>query len=185
MSERRERKGRSKEQSLWLALVWVVTLAAMVGLGILLGKYVLSYCASSLQAPRTIQSGTTGSNQSGSSNLTDSLMSKPPISPTPTEGQGTSMPSVPPASTQDTAATAPESGVVAADSTLYRVQVGEFYDRSEAETLGRELEEAGYPIFITSSIPYRIQVGAFREKPNADKLASELEAKGYSVVIQR
>lgn len=167
-----ERKGRSKEQSLWLVLVWVVTLAAMVGLGVLLGKYVLSYCASSLQAPRPSQAGT-------------NAVSVSPISPKPPEEQGAIQSGEPAFTTPDRTDTQVESGGIAEESTLYRVQVGEFYDRSEAEKLGRKLEEAGYPVFITPVTPHRIQVGAFQNKTNADALARELEAKGYSVVIQR
>lgn len=52
-------KTRSREQSIWLIMVWIVTLAAMVGLGVLIGKYVLSYYASSLQTPRSSQALTT------------------------------------------------------------------------------------------------------------------------------
>ena len=76
-----ERKARSKEQSLWLVLVWVVTLAAMVGLGILLGKYVLSYCASSLQTPRSSQTPSIGSTKLAGSDLQSSATSVSPISP--------------------------------------------------------------------------------------------------------
>ena len=167
-----ERKTRSKEQSIWLVLVWVVTLAAMVGLGVLLGKYVLSYCASSLQAPRSSQAGT-------------NAVSVSPISPQSPEEQGSVQSGEPAFATPDKTDTTHESGGIAEESILYRVQVGEFYDRSEAEKLGRKLEEAGYPVFITPVTPYRIQVGAFQNRANADALARELETKGYSVVIQR
>jgi|CZCA01.1.fsa_nt_gi cell division septation protein DedD len=175
-----ERKGRSKEQSLWLVLVWVVTLAAMVGLGVLLGKYVLSYCASSLQAPRSSQAPTTGSG------LLDSSDSQPsPISPKSTEEPDPRPSGQPAAVTLDTTDITPGTREVAEESVLYRVQVGEFYERSKAEELGRKLEEAGYPVYVTSVTPYRIQVGAFQNKANAEALASELEAEGYSVIIQR
>ena len=180
-----ERKGRSREQSLWLVLVWVVTLAAMVGLGVLLGKYVLSYCASSLQAPRSDQIGTTGSNQLGSSDLQSGAVSKPSIPSKLPEEQDTTLSEVPAAATPDSTDVIPGPGETVEELVLYRVQVGQFYDRSEAKEVGRELEEAGYPVYVTTEEPYRVQVGAFQNRVNADALASELEAQGYSVVIQR
>lgn len=180
-----ERKGRTKEQSLWLVLVWVVTLAAMVGLGVLLGKYVLSYCASSLQAPRSSQTQTTGSSSQAKTNSQSSAISVPPSSPE-VPGEESRIPSKEPAAaTPDkTEITSGSDGVVD-ESVLYKVQVGEFYDRSEAEELRHELEDAGYPVFVTTVTPHRIQVGAFKNKANADALASELEAQGYSVIIMR
>ncbi|HXL04460.1 MAG: SPOR domain-containing protein [Firmicutes bacterium] len=180
-----ERKGRSKEQSLWLVLVWVVTLAAMVGLGVLLGKYVLSYCASSLQAPRSSLPATTGTGSLGSSDSGSGAGAVSPISPKSQEDQGAIPSGKPTYDAPDRADNTLASGGIAEESVLYRVQVGEFYDRSEAEKLGRKLEEAGYPVFITQVIPYRIQVGAFQNKANADALATEIEAKGYSVIVQR
>jgi hypothetical protein len=179
-----ERKGRSKERSLWLALVWVVTLAAMVGLGVLLGKYVLSYCASSLQAPRTSQIGTTESDRLDSNDLQGSAISIPPVSSQSSDEQDSALYEVP-AATPDRTDIAPESSEITEVSVLYRVQVGQFYDRSEAKELGYKLEEAGYPVYVTTVAPYRVQVGAFQNRANADTLASELEAQGYSVVIQR
>lgn len=180
-----ERKGRSKEQSLWLVLVWVVTLAAMVGLGVLLGKYVLSYCASSLQTPRSSQTPTTKSTLAGSNDSQSGGMSASPISPGSQHVPTATQPEEPDVTAHGTTETASGTGGLTSESVLYKVQVGEFYDRSEAEKVGRVLEGAGYPVFITPGTPHRIQVGAFQNKANADSLREELEAKGYSVVIQR
>lgn len=180
-----ERKTRSKEQSMWLVLVWVVTLAAMVGLGVLLGKYVLSYCASSLQTPRSSQTPTTESTLVGGNNSQSGVMSASPISPESQEVPSATRAEEPGVATHGTTEIATGTGGITGESVFYRVQVGEFYDRSEAEGVGRVLEAAGYPVFITPGTPHRIQVGAFQNKVNADSLGEELEAQGYSVVIQR
>jgi cell division septation protein DedD len=180
-----ERKARSKEQSLWLVLVWVVTLAAMVGLGILLGKYVLSYCASSLQTPRSSQTPSIGSTKLAGSDLQSSATSVSPISPQSQEAPSATTEENRDVTVYGRTEITSETSETSGESVFYRVQVGEFYDRSEAERVGRVLEEAGYPIFITPGIPHRIQVGAFQSKVNADSLAQELESQGYSVVIQR
>lgn len=180
-----ERKGRSKEQSLWLVLVWVVTLAAMVGLGVLLGKYVLSYYASSLQAPRSSQTATTGSDRLNSSDVQGSTIPMPQIPSESPEQQDTTSSEVPAAATPDRTDTTSEFSELVGETVLYRVQVGQFYDRTEAKQVGYELEEAGYPVYVTTVAPYRVQVGAFQNRANADALASELEAQGYTVVIQR
>jgi len=95
-----------------------VTLAAMVGLGVLLGKYVLSYCASSLQAPRSSQAPTTGSG------LLDSSDSQPsPISPKSTEERDPRPSGQPAAVTLDTTDITPGTREVAEESVLYRVQL--------------------------------------------------------------
>jgi cell division septation protein DedD len=164
-----ERKTRSKEQSIWLVLVWVVTLAAMVGLGVLLGKYVLSYCASSLQASRSGQAPTTAS----------------PISSESEKAPGATEREEPDVTPRKTAEIVSGTGEITGEAVFYKVQVGEFHDRSEEEKVARVLEGAGYPVFITPGTPHRIQVGAFQNKANADSLAEELEAQGYYVVIQR
>ncbi|NLB73486.1 MAG: SPOR domain-containing protein [Firmicutes bacterium] len=180
-----ERKTRTKEQSIWLVLVWVVTLAAMVGLGVLLGKYVLSYCASSLQTPRPGQTLTTESTPADSNSSQSGAMPASPISPELQKAPSTTQLKEPDAAIRGTTETASGTGEVTGESVFYKVQVGEFYERGEADRVGRVLEEAGYPIFITPGIPHRIQVGAFQNKANADSLAKELEAQGYSVIIQR
>jgi cell division septation protein DedD len=112
-------------------------------------------------------------------------MSASPISTGSQEVPIATQPEEPDATNHGTTETASGTGGLTSESVFYKVQVGEFYDRSEAERVGRVLEGAGYPVFITPGTPHRIQVGAFQNKANADSLREELEAKGYSVVIQR
>jgi len=69
-------------------------------------------------------------------------------------------------------------------STLYRVQVGAFSLKSNAEKLMSELKSKGYSAFISSTDLHRVQMGAFSVKNNAERLAGELRAKGYSAIIK-
>ena len=67
---------------------------------------------------------------------------------------------------------------------IYRVQVGAFKDKSNAEKLKNELSTKGYTSFITNvNGLYKVQVGAFRNKSNAQKLVNELKSKGYNSFI--
>ncbi|NLZ46846.1 MAG: N-acetylmuramoyl-L-alanine amidase [Clostridiales bacterium] len=67
---------------------------------------------------------------------------------------------------------------------LYKVQVGAFKERANAERLANELKSKGYSTYITYTEKlYKVQVGAFREKANAERLANELKSKGYSTYI--
>ena len=68
--------------------------------------------------------------------------------------------------------------------TLYRVQVGAFKNKSNANALKAKLEKDGYSTFIAYVDGlYKVQVGAFKIRSNADKLAAELKKKGYDVFI--
>lgn len=67
---------------------------------------------------------------------------------------------------------------------LYRVQVGAFSIRKNAERLLNELNEKGYVGFITVvNGLYKVQLGAFAIKTNATKLRDELRKKGYDSFI--
>ncbi len=69
-------------------------------------------------------------------------------------------------------------------SILYRVQVGAFSVRDNAQSLAERLQkEEELPAVIAGSGPYRVQVGAFGERTNADNLAVKLKDKGYPVLV--
>lgn len=73
---------------------------------------------------------------------------------------------------------------VGGGSTLYKVQVGAFSVRSNAENLVNQLKADGYsPIIITSGGLYKVQVGAFSIRSNADALVQELKTKGYNAIV--
>lgn len=80
-------------------------------------------------------------------------------------------------------ATTNQSGTVSTDK-IYRVQVGAFKSKSNAEKLKNELSTKGYSSFITIvSGLYKVQIGAFRNKSNAQNLVNELKQKGYNSFI--
>ena len=69
--------------------------------------------------------------------------------------------------------------------TYYRVQTGAFRMREYAEDMLEELEEDGFPAFITvgSDGLYRVQVGAFRQMDNAVRMERRLRNAGYNTFI--
>lgn len=67
---------------------------------------------------------------------------------------------------------------------IYRVQVGAFRLKGNAEKLAKELKDKGYSNIIKQvGNLYKVQCGAFGVKENADKLLAELQGKGYSAII--
>jgi len=66
---------------------------------------------------------------------------------------------------------------------LYRVQVGAFSQRKNAERFADELRKKGWEVFIVSESPYRVQVGAFAQKENADGVVSKLKSQGYEAFV--
>ncbi|HLE78060.1 MAG TPA: SPOR domain-containing protein [bacterium] len=66
----------------------------------------------------------------------------------------------------------------------YRVQVGAFLRRENAEARVAQLVKDGFDAYINqSSGLFKVQVGAFKERENAEKLADQLRALGYEVLI--
>ena len=66
----------------------------------------------------------------------------------------------------------------------YRVQVGAYLYRINAERQEKRLKEAGYDCFITHTDEYyRVQAGAYREFANAKKKEQTLLSKGFDVYI--
>ena len=67
---------------------------------------------------------------------------------------------------------------------LYRVQVGAFRSRDNAERLLEELKSQDFPGFLTYRDGlYRVQVGAFRELDNAVRMEQRLRQKGYPTYL--
>jgi N-acetylmuramoyl-L-alanine amidase len=70
-------------------------------------------------------------------------------------------------------------------TTLYRVQVGAFRIKNNADNIANELRQKGYEtyIYIEDGL-YKVQVGAFRIRANAEKLVEELKSQGYEAIIK-
>ena len=67
---------------------------------------------------------------------------------------------------------------------FYRVQVGSYRERPNADKLLYELEDQCFPAFILYQDGlYKVQVGAFRNMENAVKMERVLRNAGYSTWI--
>ena len=70
---------------------------------------------------------------------------------------------------------------------LYRVQLGAFRAKTNAEKLKAELETKGFNPMVTTvdlaGILYRVQVGAYSQKSNAEAMKKRLKDAGYDSVI--
>lgn len=67
---------------------------------------------------------------------------------------------------------------------LYRVQIGSFRNRENADRLLYELENKGYPAFILFEDGlFKVQVGAFRNLGNAIRMEQRLRQDGYATWI--
>jgi N-acetylmuramoyl-L-alanine amidase len=69
---------------------------------------------------------------------------------------------------------------------LYKVQVGAFKQRANANALSEQLKRVGFSNFITSENGlYKVQAGAFKDKDNADELLHKLRNVGYQAYVYR
>lgn len=67
---------------------------------------------------------------------------------------------------------------------FYRVQVGAFKNRENADRLLYELEGKGYPVFLLfENGVFKVQVGAFRNLGNAIRMEQRLRQDGYTTWI--
>lgn len=68
-----------------------------------------------------------------------------------------------------------------ANKTLYRVQVGAFKSKSNADTYAKKADKAGFKgaFVVHSNSLYRVQVGAFSSKVNAQAYAEKAEKAGF------
>ena len=67
---------------------------------------------------------------------------------------------------------------------IYRVQVGAYRVRDNADKVADNLQSDGYSTYIvTVDGLYKVQVGAFASRDNAVRLRDELRGKGYSAFV--
>lgn len=68
--------------------------------------------------------------------------------------------------------------------TLYRVQVGAFSKKANADAMMTKIKNAGFDTYMVHIDGlYKVQVGAFSKKANADAMAEKLKAKGFNSYI--
>lgn len=71
-----------------------------------------------------------------------------------------------------------------AEGTLYRVQVGAYKNKSNADAQLVHVKAAGFDTYMVQfGGLYKIQVGAYREKTNADNMMAKLKAAGFDAFI--
>lgn len=66
--------------------------------------------------------------------------------------------------------------------TLYRVQVGAFSQKGNADRFTAQVKAAGFPDAFVAKVGdnlYRVQIGAFSVRANAEKCRNDAEAKGF------
>lgn len=67
---------------------------------------------------------------------------------------------------------------------LFRVQVGAFTLKKNAEYKLQALKSAGYDAFVTQVNGWwKVQVGAYKKRENAEKQVAKLEKDGFSAII--
>ncbi len=71
---------------------------------------------------------------------------------------------------------------------LYKVRVGSFESRSNADNLAVEPNGRGYPTFTKSEqvngrTVYHVQVGAYEDEKQARERQRELQANGYDSTL--
>ena len=72
------------------------------------------------------------------------------------------------------------SGGSTTTGTIYRVQVGAYKSKGNADVMLASLKNKGFSGFIvTAGNIYRVQVGAYQSKANADNMLKSLKAKGF------
>jgi len=70
------------------------------------------------------------------------------------------------------------------DTILYKVQIGAFKNKANADSLAAEAKAKGFEtIVIQSESLYKVQIGAFSKRTNADSLASEAKSHGFETII--
>ena len=70
--------------------------------------------------------------------------------------------------------------------TSFKVRVGAFDSKSEAERKSKELEGMGYDVSVIDEPEGSyIQLGAFKDQERALALAEEVNQKGFSVIIRQ
>ncbi len=106
------------------------------------------------------------------------MQQQPPMQPQPPTQQRPPMPQQPPMQQR------PPMQQPSPMPTLYRVQVGLFRQRENAERLNYQLTQQGYPSYILNDREfYKVQVGAFENFGNAVLMEQRLRRDGYQTLI--
>ena len=164
-------KGKSERSEVISFTVNMLALAVvMVVLGFYIGSYVLG-----IWSDTDVPTGT------GEEPQTTATSGDPLPAPTPQEPVNQTEGA---AASEDASPEPSSAGLTPVSSGLYRVQVGSYDERNEAEVTAGNLRREGYEdAWVTSTRPFRVQVGAFSDPDNASRIVKDLETAGYTVFI--
>lgn len=83
-------------------------------------------------------------------------------------------------------ATAVPTAVPAQTASNFKVQVGSYGSRDEAQQIATQLSGKGYsPIVVEESGRFRVQLGVYVNQEGALALAQEVTQQGYEVVVRK
>ncbi|MFC4323328.1 N-acetylmuramoyl-L-alanine amidase [Litchfieldia salsa] len=69
-------------------------------------------------------------------------------------------------------------------TTLYKVQIGAFSEKSNADQLANEAKSKGFEtITLLRDSLYKVQIGAFASKENAEQLETRARNEGFEVIV--
>ena len=81
-------------------------------------------------------------------------------------------------------ASAGETAQTPTTQTLYRVQVGAYSKKANADAMLEKIKKAGFDTYMVQVDGlYKVQVGAYSKKSNADAMAAKLKASGFDTYI--
>lgn len=84
-----------------------------------------------------------------------------------------------------TAQLTPKTETKAASGAMYRVQVGAFSNKANAEAYAAKIKKAGFNTVIKEeNKTYKVQCGAFSDKANAEAYVKKLKNAGFDAVIK-
>lgn len=93
--------------------------------------------------------------------------------------------SAPTVTPRPTATPAAQAGNAAAPAGVYRVQVGSYSSREEAQAMVEELAVAGIDAMVVEDEgKFHAQIGAYGSRERALAVADDVNTKGYSVTIR-
>lgn len=169
-----KKKKNTSGQGVNFAVTIVTFSMIFIFVGFLLGQYVVKLLKQ--QHDNTMQLARQAA--------TTPAASTAPKNPTPSAAQATITPAntIPVSPVQ-----APQTQQTnqAPTGALYRVQVGVYSEKANADRMVTQLKEAGYEAILISGPPHRVQTGAFSSQENANKLVEELKRKGFEAIIVR
>lgn len=68
-------------------------------------------------------------------------------------------------------------------SELYRVQIGAFKNKENAEELAEKAKAKGFDIYVKNDGLYKVLIGTFSSQKNAEDLAEKARSAGFDVII--